>query len=72
MPCAFGLVFVGQILQSSLKGNSKISIVCCVTPASGCVDETVNTLKFAARAKKIKHEAIINEVSPLLCSLPGR
>ena len=63
-----------QILQSSLKGNSKISIVCCVTPSSGCVDETINTLKFAARAKRIKHEAIVNEVRACVraCVAPAR
>eukprot|EP00940_MAST-03C_sp_MAST-3C-sp2_P001370 g1370.t1 len=51
-----------RILRSSLSGNSRVGIVCCVTPGSENVEETINTLDFASRAKKIEHELKINEV----------
>jgi hypothetical protein len=39
-----------------------IAIICTITTASKCVDETNNTLKFASRAKKITlTTAVINE-----------
>uniref|UniRef100_A0A7S2RPP3 Kinesin-like protein n=2 Tax=Mucochytrium quahogii TaxID=96639 RepID=A0A7S2RPP3_9STRA len=51
-----------RILQKSLHGNSRISIVCTATPWTGAKEETLNTLRFATRAKKVKHEAHVNEV----------
>ena len=43
-----------RILQDSLSGKAVVSVVCCVSPSSGNVDETISTLKFASRAKRIK------------------
>ena len=51
-----------RLLQTSLSGNAKIAVICTVSPSLKCVDESHNTLKFAARAKKIKTSAIITEV----------
>lgn len=51
-----------RLLQASLSGNARIAVICTVSPTIKCVDETHNTLKFAARAKKIKTNATINEV----------
>jgi centromeric protein E len=50
-----------RILQSSLDGKACISVVCAISPSSGNLDETISTLKFATRAKKIKASAKINE-----------
>lgn len=53
-----------RILQEPLSGNAVIAIICTVTPALRCADETHNTLKFATRAKKVKLEAAtINELT---------
>lgn len=51
-----------RIMQSALSGNANIAIVCTISPALSCVDESNNTMKFAARAKKIKTESKVNEV----------
>lgn len=52
-----------RLLQPSLGGNAKITIICTVTGALMSSDETHNTLKFANRAKRMKNHAAINEVS---------
>ncbi|KAL5047485.1 hypothetical protein BDW71DRAFT_196890 [Aspergillus fruticulosus] len=40
-----------RLLQSALSGNSLVSILCTVQLSSLAASETLNTLKFAARAK---------------------
>jgi len=50
-----------RILQESLGGNSKTTIVICCSPASDNEDETKSTLEFGQRAKTIKNVAGINE-----------
>ncbi|GAA0148068.1 hypothetical protein LIER_07608 [Lithospermum erythrorhizon] len=49
------------LLQDSLGGNSKTTIIANVTPSICCAAETLNTLKFAQRAKLIQNNAIVNE-----------
>ncbi len=51
-----------RILQKSLDGNSRIAIVCTVTPWCGAKDETLNTLRFASRAKRVRRTIKVNEV----------
>lgn len=51
-----------RLLQSSLSGNAKMSIVCCITPAEKYLEETRSTLQFASRAKLVKTNATVNEV----------
>lgn len=50
-----------RILQNALGGNSKTIMVCALSPASINYEETLSTLRYADRAKKIKNQAIINE-----------
>ncbi|XP_063379852.1 centromere-associated protein E-like [Cydia fagiglandana] len=50
-----------RILQNSLGGNAKTSIICAVTPAA--VEETISTLQFANRAKAIKNKPEVNAVA---------
>ncbi|ESU44521.1 Kinesin motor domain protein, partial [Giardia duodenalis] len=51
-----------RVLQDSLGGNC-ISVLCTnISPASSCFQESLNTLKFADRAKQIKNKVGINEV----------
>ena len=42
-----------KILKSSLSGNSRILIVCCVTPALSSFDHTMSTLRFGVNAKRV-------------------
>ncbi|CAN1307267.1 Kinesin-like protein KIN-12D [Linum perenne] len=51
------------LLQDSLGGNSKTMIIANVSPSVSCAPETLNTLKFAQRAKLIKNNAVVNEDS---------
>eukprot|EP01039_Chlorochromonas_danica_P003725 gene3725-4074_t len=50
-----------RLLESALDGNARIAIICTISPAARCAEETNNTLKFAARAKLIKMNAKVNE-----------
>ena len=50
-----------RVLQESLGGNSKTSLIITCSPARFNFDETVSTLKFGARAKKIKNNAKVNK-----------
>lgn len=49
--------------QDSLGGNAKTFVVACVNPGLRCYGETLSTLKFAARARRIKNRAVINEAT---------
>ncbi|CAI9769118.1 unnamed protein product [Fraxinus pennsylvanica] len=51
------------LLQDSLGGNSKTMMIANVSPSICCASETLNTLKFAQRAKLIQNNAVINEDS---------
>lgn len=50
-----------RLLSGSLGGNSKTLLIACVSPARSSLDETLNTLRFASRTKRIKNKARINE-----------
>ncbi|XP_051118391.1 kinesin-like protein KIN-4C [Andrographis paniculata] len=49
-----------RILQDSLGGNSKTVMIACVSPADSNAEETLNTLKYANRARNIQNKAIVN------------
>ncbi|XP_050372198.1 kinesin-like protein KIN-12C [Argentina anserina] len=49
------------LLQDSLGGNSKTTIIANVSPSSCSANETLSTLKFAQRAKLIQNNAKVNE-----------
>merc|ERR1719312_1305197 len=50
-----------RILQESLGGNAKTTIVICASPASFNEAETKSTLDFGKRAKTIKNVVAVNE-----------
>ena len=50
-----------RILQTALGGNSKTIMVCALSPSFMNYEETLSTLRYADRAKKIKNQACINE-----------
>ncbi|KAH9737637.1 kinesin-like protein KIN-7K [Citrus sinensis] len=51
-----------RLLQSSLSGHGRVSLICTVTPSSSSSEETHNTLKFAHRAKHIEILAAQNKI----------
>ncbi|XP_050685990.1 kinesin heavy chain-like isoform X4 [Eriocheir sinensis] len=50
-----------RILQESLGGNARTTIVICASPASFNESETKSTLDFGKRAKTIKNCVTVNE-----------
>jgi len=50
-----------KLLCDSLGGNTKTVMIANVGPADINVEETINTLRYAESAKKIKNKPIINE-----------
>ena len=55
-----------RILQESLGGNSRTTLIINCSPSSYNDAETLSTLRFGVRAKAIKNKAKINaELSPL-------
>ncbi|KAJ2782470.1 hypothetical protein GGI15_002900 [Coemansia interrupta] len=54
-----------RILQESLGGNSRTTLIINCSPSSFNAAETVGTLRFGMRAKSIKNKAKVNqELSP--------
>lgn len=48
-----------RLLQDSLGGNAHTLMIACVSAAEWNVNETVNTLKYANRARNIKNSAVV-------------
>jgi hypothetical protein len=49
------------ILQDSLGGNSKTIMIATASPSVAVASETLNTMKFAKRAKQIKNAPKVNK-----------
>ncbi|KAI8339192.1 P-loop containing nucleoside triphosphate hydrolase protein [Chlamydoabsidia padenii] len=50
-----------RLLQDSLGGNSQTLMLACVSPADLNHTETLNTLKYANRARNIRNRVVINQ-----------
>lgn len=50
-----------RLLKDSLGGNCKTVMIVNVSPAGSQFEETINTLKYANRAKNIKTKALTNK-----------
>lgn len=50
-----------RLLQDSLGGNSQTLMLACVSPADTNFMETLNTLKYANRARNIKNRVTVNQ-----------
>jgi len=50
-----------RLLQNSLGGNCKTSMIAMISPYDGSFNESISTLNFAKRAKRIRIKASINE-----------
>ncbi|PWN29069.1 kinesin-domain-containing protein, partial [Jaminaea rosea] len=51
-----------RILQSSLSGNSKIAVVATLNQSVGALEESLSTINFAKRIKRVRLSAKLNEV----------
>jgi hypothetical protein len=51
-----------RMLQDSLGGNARTLMIACVSPSDDSFEETLNTLRYANRAKKIKNRPLVNVV----------
>jgi kinesin family protein 3/17 len=50
-----------RLLQDSLGGNTKTVMIAACSPADYNYEETLSTLRYAARAKAIKNKPKVNE-----------
>lgn len=50
-----------RILRNSLGGNSRTWMIACVSPVLADLDESLNTIKYATRARKISNTPIVNK-----------
>ncbi|CAI5467914.1 unnamed protein product [Closterium sp. Yama58-4] len=50
-----------RLLRESLGGRTKTCIIATVSPVAPCLEETVNTLEYAQRAKNIKNKPEVNQ-----------
>ncbi|CAK1602396.1 unnamed protein product [Parnassius mnemosyne] len=50
-----------RLLQDSLGGNSNTVMIACVSPSDRDFMETLNTLKYANRARNIKNRCVVNQ-----------
>ena len=48
-----------QLLSDSLAGNGVTLMVACISPARSNLNETLNTLRYAARAKHIRNKPVV-------------
>ncbi|GIY38969.1 kinesin-like protein KIF13A [Caerostris extrusa] len=49
------------LLKDNLGGNSRTVMVATISPAADNYDETLSTLRYADRAKRIVNHAVVNE-----------
>ncbi|MGH0156298.1 UNVERIFIED_CONTAM: hypothetical protein FKN15_038629 [Acipenser sinensis] len=49
------------LLKDNLGGNSKTAMIATVSPAADNYEETLSTLRYADRAKRIVNHAMVNE-----------
>ncbi|XP_034097522.1 kinesin-like protein KIF21B isoform X2 [Drosophila albomicans] len=50
-----------RLLQDSLGGNSQTLMIACISPSDRDFMETLNTLKYANRARNIKNKVQVNQ-----------
>ncbi|XP_075884719.1 kinesin-like protein KIF21A [Nelusetta ayraudi] len=50
-----------RLLQDSLGGNSQTVMIACISPSDCDFMETLNTLKYANRARNIKNKVMVNQ-----------
>lgn len=51
---------ITRILKDSLGGNAKTVMITCISPSSSDFDESLNSIKYANRAKNIRNKPVVN------------
>ncbi|NXT03159.1 KIF27 protein, partial [Jacana jacana] len=51
---------ITRILKDSLGGNAKTVMITCISPSTLDFDESLNSLKYANRAKNIRNKPVVN------------
>jgi hypothetical protein len=57
-----------RMLQDSLGGNSRTVMIACVSPADVNLEESLNTLRYASRARNIKNRPVVNR-DPIMAQI---
>ncbi|TQD78921.1 hypothetical protein C1H46_035529 [Malus baccata] len=52
-----------HLLRESIGGNSKLTVICAVSPDNKNNGEILRTLRFGERAKSVRNEPVINEIT---------
>ena len=50
-----------KILKDSLGGNSKTVLIATLSSNEDAISETISTINFAVKTKKVKLSAVVNE-----------
>ena len=53
---------LGDLTSDSIGGNALTTMIACVSPVEYNINETINTIKYASRARNIKNLAKINAI----------
>ncbi len=69
----FGKLSLRVNAQDSLGGNSRTVMIACVSPADVNLEESVNTMRYADQAKRIRNKPVVNRdpVAAQLAHLRG-
>lgn len=51
---------ITRLLKDSLGGSAKTVMITCVSPSSSDFDESLNSLKYANRARNIRNKPVLN------------
>lgn len=55
-----------QLLHDSLGGNSKTALLICCSPSSTNYAESISTLRFGQRAKRMRNHATVNIIKSVV------
>jgi centromeric protein E len=51
-----------RLIRVGLGGNSKLSVLCCITPGISHYSESVSTMRFGQSARQIQNKSTVNQV----------
>ncbi|XP_068668043.1 kinesin-like protein KIN-12C [Aristolochia californica] len=52
-----------HLLRESLGGNTKLTVICAISPSGRCKGETLSTLRFGQRVQLVQNKAVVNEIT---------
>jgi hypothetical protein len=51
-----------RLIRIGLGGNSKLSVLCCITPGLSHYQESISTMRFGQSARMIQNKSTINQI----------